>query len=623
MSKIWVEKKVDLDKSKKLQEESGLSLLTAKLLVSRGIETKKHTESFLRPNFAKDLHNPSSFADMDKVLKRINKAITDKQKVLIHGDYDADGVTTVSVFVKGFKLLGFDVDFFVPNRFNDGYGVNIDNVDKFAEYDLVITGDTGIKAYDSVFELTHNTKTDVIVTDHHEPVVLPLTEKSRIPEKTLTIEKDGLIMALPDCYAVINPKRIDCEYPGKDLSGAGVAFKVMEALFDYLHYGKRDLYQMLDLVAAGLVPDMVHMFNTKYETFEVRNLVKLGLSIMNKNPKPWVQTIQDVKEEKKKKKSKYTKTKVFTSTDLGFTYGPILNAAGRLYDPTPAAEFLMEDNEIKSKNLALKLMEINEERRKLSSDNTTEILKTLKDAPEESVDYAIVVATDKLHVGITGLVAGNVLQEYYRTTIALAEITDKKGNKAFKGSARSIPGISVYDALMEVEKEMGYFVYGGHEQAAGVTLKPEQLEPFKKEFRLAVKRQADAYEDDSVFEPKNFYDVEMRFSDLDNDLIHELEAFEPYGMGNDEPIFYCKDVVIEKIVPLGEEGKTLKFLLIQDGKAIDAIMFSKSKETLSAYDNALDRHYQVPCEFLGYPQINDYDGKIQIIINEIRIEPSL
>lgn len=624
MSKKWVKQEVDLIKTKKLQEETELSQLTCELLVSRGIETKKHADLFLKPNFKEDLHNPSSLADIDKTLKRINKAITGKEKILIHGDYDADGVTTTTIFVKGFKLLGVEVDFFVPNRFKDGYGVNVNNVEKFAAYDLVITGDTGIRAFESIQKLTNEYNTDVIVTDHHEPLVVSHEDKALIPENAITSEINGLLMALPDCYAVVNPHRLDCNYPGKDLSGAGVAFKVMEALFEYLHYGKRDLYQMLDLVAAGLVPDLVHMFNIKHNSFEVRNLVKLGLAIMNKNPKPWVRSIQEIKEEKKNKKpSKYETKKVYTATDLGFSYGPILNAAGRLYDPTPAAEYLMEDNEMKSKELAAGLIGINEERQRLSADNTTQILKDLKDAPTEFLDYGIVVASKNLHVGITGLIAGKVLEEYYRTTVALAEVEKPDGSKVYKGSARSIPGISVLDALIDVEKEIGSYVYGGHPQAGGLTLEASQVEPFRKAFRLAVKKQVDLLGDETVFQPKTIYDAEIKFSDMNYELLDELNSLEPYGMGNSEPIFFSKDVLIEKVSFLGKEGKYLKFQLIQNGIPLEAVMFSKAKDTMEAYDNALDRYFHVPCEFLGYPQINDFNGKIQLILKDIKVEPNL
>ncbi|PFJ29175.1 single-stranded-DNA-specific exonuclease RecJ [Bacillus thuringiensis] len=628
MTKKWVEKPYDVTKAKVLQQEAKLTSLTSKLLVSRGIETDKQAQLFLKPNFNEDLHNPSLLADIDKVATRIYKAIQKMERVLIHGDYDADGATTTAIYVKGFKLLGKQVDYFLPNRFKDGYGVNVNNVEKFAEYDLIITGDTGIKAYDAIYELTHTHQKDVIVTDHHEPVVFPISERDRIPEKTKVIETEHEVMAIPDCFAVINPKRIDCKYQGKDLSGAGVAFKVIEAVFDYLHYPKRELYQMLDLVACGLVPDMVPMFNTKTDSFEVRNYVKLGLNIMNKSPKRWVTAVQELKEKEKNKNKPKGKARPIVAMDLGFTYGPLLNATGRLYDPTPAAEFLMEEDEEKVNELAKQLHEINLERRKLSADNASEILKFLKEQDEEYIDYGIVVTSPNLHVGITGLVAGEVLKEYYRTTIALAPFINPDGTKVYKGSARSIHGISVLDALIDVEKEMGPYIYGGHEQAAGLTLKPEQLDLFRELFRLAVKKQADKFGPE-VFEPKKFYDAKIQFEEINFDLINELNLFEPFGMGNEEPTFYAGDVFIESIKVLRDKEtqkeKALKFNFVQDGQFIEGITFSKIKELEKQYEKALERNSMVPCEVLGIPQINEWMGRItfQFKVEDIKIEPSL
>lgn len=618
MTNKWVEKPYDALKAEKLQKNTDLTSFTSRLLVSRGIETAEDAKSFLRPNFATDLHNPSLLADIDKVVARIYKAIQKKETILFHGDYDADGVTTTAIFVKGLREVGANIDFFVPNRFKDGYGVNKNNVEKFAKYDLIITGDTGIKAFDAIYELTHTYETDVIVTDHHEPVVFELKDKHRIPDKTKVIENEDEIMALPDAFAVINPKRIDCAYPGKDLSGAGVAFKVVEALYDYLHYPKRNLYQMLDLVACGLVPDMVPMFNVQEGTFEVRNLVKLGLSIMNNNPKPWVSSVLHKKNEKKKNKS----TKI-TSTDLGFVYGPLLNATGRLYDPTPAAEFLMEDNESVCMERIEYLYKVNEERKKLSAENTNDILKVLKDQDEEFVDYGIVVTSPSLHVGITGLVAGNVLNEYYRTTIALAPFKQPDGAEVLKGSARSIYGISVLDALIDVEAEMGSYVYGGHEQAAGLTLTLDQLEPFRKAFRLAVKKQAEKLGPE-VFEPKKFYDAHVHFEDIDFKLIDELGQFEPYGMGNEEPIFYAKNVIIDKLNVYRDaetkKEKAIKFTFVQDGFSIDGIAFNKLKDIEAQYEEALRNNSEVPCELLGYPQANEWNGRVtfQFVVKEIK-----
>lgn len=613
---MWVQKPVNEKQAEILQKETNLTPLTSRLLVSRGIETTEHARAFLRPDFFKELHNPFSLKGIMKVLERINEAMIKNERILFLGDYDADGVTTTAIFVKGFEELGVKIDYFVPNRFKDGYGVNIKNVESFSEYDLIITGDTGIKAYDAIYELATTYQTDVIVTDHHEPYILPISEKGRMPENVQLIESEDEVMALPVCFEVINPKRIDCEYPSKDLSGAGVAFKVMEALFDHLGKPKKPLYNLLDLVATGLIPDLVPLFDVKRNTFEVRNLVKLGLNIMNNNPKLWVSGVQELKQKPGKKPRK------ITSTDLGFTYGPILNACGRLYDPRPAAEYLLEEEKEQSKELITYLNEVNLERRRISNDTSVAMIKELKNSSKEEVDYGIVVHSPDIHVGITGLVAGNVLNEYYRTTIALAEIEDDKGSKIYKGSARSIDGISVLEALMDVEKEIGNYIYGGHEQAAGLTLTSEQLEPFKKHFRLACKKQADAYGDESVFNPKKYYDLKVDFMDVTKDFIFELNQFEPFGMGNNEPLFYSEEVEIVSIKPLGDEGQYLKFEFKHKGVKISGIIFSKSKEIQENYGLAMKNIGVAMCNILFFPQINSYDNKPQLLIKDIKINLS-
>lgn len=610
----WVEKPYDIEKATQLYLEAGITPLSAKLLVSRGITTVEQTRKFLKPNFNEDLHNPSLLMDIDKVVTRIYKAIQKNESILFHGDYDADGATTTAVFVLAMKMLGKEVDYFLPNRFKDGYGVNISNVKEFAKYDLIVTGDTGIKAYEAIHELTHVHKKDVIVTDHHEPLAYPVSERSRLPLKTRVIENEHEVMAIPDCFAVINPKRLDCMYEGKDLSGAGVIFKVMEELFNYLHYPKKELYQLLDLVASGLVPDMVPMFNAESGSFEVRNLVKLGLSIMNNRPKHWVTAVKEIKQKSKGASKKPTNERPIVAGDLGFTYGPLLNATGRLYDPRPAAEFLMEQDKEKTEEIAKYLHEVNLERRKLSAENTAEILKSLKELGEEHKDYGIVVTSPNLHVGITGLVAGDVLKEYYRTTIALAPFEMADGTVVLKGSARSIYNISVLEALIDVEEELGPYTFGGHEQAAGVTIFPEQLEEFQRLFRLAVKKQADKYGPE-VFEPKKFYDAKIKFEEINFDLINELALFEPFGMGNEEPSFYAEDAFIESITVLRDretqKEKALKFNFVQDGFFMEGITFTKIKELESQYEEALMENSMVPCKLLGIPQTNEWAGRIK------------
>lgn len=631
--KCWIPKPINEKLVKELTEElPDITNTTAKLLISIGITKKEQAISFLQPNFKTDLHNPGFLKEIKQVLIRIKQAIDNNENILIHGDYDADGITTVAIFVKAFEMLGVKVDYFLPNRFIDGYGINIDNVEMFSNYDLVISGDTGIKAFDTAYEVTHNSKTDLIVTDHHEPVVFPKEEKSRIPKYTKVIETDTQIMALPDCFATTNPKRIDDDYQSKDLSGAGVAFKVMEALFMYLKKPKIELYELTDFVACGLIPDMVPLFNTKQNSFEVRNLIKLGLSLMNRNPKKWVSAI----------KKEMNINKDINSTDLGFSFGPLLNAVGRLDDPTPAVEFLLEEDTTKLQEKAKFLVEKNKERQKLSRETGTKIIKELQNASEEFIDYGIVVQSDDLHIGITGLVAGDILKEFYRPTIALAKFEDKKGNIVYKGSGRSIEGLSVLEALIEVEKELGNYIYGGHEQAAGLTLLPEQIEPFRKLFREACKKQALKVGEEELFEPKEYFDLELQFEEINTNFLLELNSFEPFGMGNPQPIFYAKNVQIKEMLATKNDN-CKRFNFSQNNNNMNGICFNKGKSYQKKYDELIEeilneeyysdtlneeekteiiediKNNQIFVEILFTPQFNEFRGKttIQLLIKDI------
>lgn len=464
----------------------------------------KGLEGFLYPSF-KLFHQPFLMKDMEKAIDRLIQAFDNNEKVLFFGDYDADGCTTTAVFVKTLRDKGIHVDYYVPHRHKDGYGLNADRIQEFAQqYDLIISGDTGIKEMHTV----HNCPIDIIVTDHHEPFITSdesLLEQYRGVGKF--VEKDGQTMVIPDAYAVVNPKRIDCGYPNKCLSGVAVIFKLLQGLFIKKAWNQMDVIQHLDMVAVGLVADLVPQFDVDFQDSEVRMMTIAGMQMMNTDPKPWVSSIQRIAGIDK-----------IDFGSLGFVYGPRFNAPGRLDSPVPTVEFLLEDDPMLSYEKAQVLETYNTDRKKLQSDASESIVEFLKNQDESWVDRIVVVkAEPQYHSGIAGLVASRLVTQYNVPAIVLCE-KEINGEKFLTGSCRSIEGVDILHLLIGAEKRIGNYKYGGHEQAAGLTIRFEQFD----EFRTAL-REAALELDDSLFENKLFFEIEVPLDELSLSLVNFIK----------------------------------------------------------------------------------------------------
>ncbi|PGK51427.1 hypothetical protein CN918_26920 [Priestia megaterium] len=607
MENIWVSRPIDKNDLDRLKVETKLPSSIIQLLCSIGIHTADEASRFLKPSL-KQVHSPFLLTDMEKAVERINRAIENKERILFHGDYDCDGVTTTTFAIRAFQLLGVEIDFFVPNRFRDGYGLNPANMKKFGlQYDLIITGDTGIRAFGGAAVLEQEgLKADLIITDHHEPFVRPLSLLNEAPEDAIIEEHEDSYIALPKAYAVIDPHRLGDQHPCKAHAGVGVIFKTMLAVFRSRNISVEPLLAMLDLVATGTIVDLAPQINRSHETldFETRVMCKAGIQLMNTSPPIWVQAIMKVMNRDKK----------ITGETLGFTIGPLLNAVGRLEDPTPAVEFLLEENIEDAIKRATILKEINEQR-KAETEVAQELIKELSSPEkEERVDYGIVVHSELYGEGIAGLIAEKLKSSFYRPAIALTT-AEKNGKTVFKGSARSIPGIHILHMLDEVKREIGHYEYGGHEQAAGMNIAPEQLGPFISAFRKACMKH-----NEETFVPTFFYESEVEPEEINDSFMSLLSQFEPFGEGNKKPTFRLSNAEIESFKPHSNK-RGFNLTLRQNGWQFKAISFNLLDFFFPLYSEAIQSDSPVTIDILFQPSYNEYKGvrSIQLGIQDIKL----
>lgn len=666
---IWSGSKIDMELVHSVASSLNVSTAVAKLLCSIDITKTEDAQNFLNPTL-KLIHNPLILKDMDVAVSRILSAINNNERILIHSDYDADGVTTGAIFKRGFELLNVDVDVFCPNRFKEGYGLNPDKIKEFVEeYDLIISGDTGIRAFEAATLVTHHSDCDLIITDHHEPFILELSEEtagSKIAlEQGAVVETfDDKKMFLPDCLAVIDPHRLGDEYPNKSMAGVGVAFKTMHAVFDALEKNPYDLFTHLDLVAVGSIADLapqINKFNGKWD-FENHLFCKLGIGIMNESPKPWVRSISlvtnikhteksdleyynsvkeelsllpegDMSEEEKQTELNRIKFETFRqyllsdpffnddekidSTAIGFRIGPTLNAPGRLDDPRPALDLLLEEDLNASLKQAIALKNINKKRQE-QTEEYTQVIADLKSGNPMFYDYGIVVQSENFHSGIAGLVAGKLQQHFYRPTIALASF-EENGVSYLKGSARSIDDVHILNCIDYVATKIEPFVYGGHPQAAGMTLRASQFDDFRKYFREACMRY-----DDEAFIPKIRYDTELEFSEINFDLIDVLSLFEPFGVGmfksdTKEPLFRTNDATITQL-KIHKNGRGASIKIKKDGYTFNCVTFDRGVEFQDIYFEQLENPDSFKIDLLYSPSINVWNNQttIQLMLSDIK-----
>lgn len=510
-----IKPKPDSSKVAHLSKELAVDSTTSFLLVQRGIETFEEAKNFFRPDL-NDLHDPFLMKDMEKAVSRIKDAVKNQENILVYGDYDVDGTTSVALMSS--YLLSFypNVATYIPDRYEEGYGISYKGID-FAEdnnFSLIIALDCGIKAIEKVAYATKK-GVDFIICDHHRPG----TE-------------------IPKAKAVLDPKQQDCEYPFKELCGCGVGFKLIQALASQKGATINDLVLYLDLVATAIGADIVPIVG------ENRILAYHGLKVINENPRPGFEAI--LKQVKKEK---------LTITDVVFIIAPRINAAGRMKHGNHAVTLLCETDINLATEYAIDIDTYNTNRRDADKRITIEALIQIEEN-EEQDRFTSVVYDENWHKGVIGIVASRLIETYYRPTLVFT-----KSGESLAASARSIKGFDVYNALEQCSEYIEQF--GGHKYAAGLTLKPEKYQDFKAQFEKVVKETIDQ----QMLIPEITIDTEISLSDITPKFYRILSQFAPFGPGNMTPVFMSEDLNDTGFgKQVGEDKTHLRCMAIQFGK---------------------------------------------------------
>lgn len=554
----WIPVEADPQEIQKLADGLSVHPTIARLLIRRGQTDLETAQKFLRPSIDQ-LHDPYLLDGMKEAIERIRLALANQENILIYGDYDADGVSSTSLLMHVFRTLTPQVDYYIPNRFREGYGLNQDALEWAKErgYDLVITVDTGISAAKEA-EFARKIGLDLIITDHHEPPAV-----------------------LPEAVAVINPKKPDCPYPFKSLAGVGVAFKLATALLE------RVPMEWLDLVALGTIADLVPLVD------ENRVLATYGLTRLNERTNLGLSALMDV-----------AGIAQATAGHVGFFLGPRINASGRLDSARQAVELLTTEDLGEAQYLAEVLNEMNQERQQIVEEISEQAI-SMVEQDQERHKHVIVVAHPGWNVGVIGIVASRLVEKYYRPVIVLG-IDEEKGTA--KGSARSIAGFDLYQSLTACKEYLPHF--GGHYMAAGMTLLAEDLSAFHA--KLSCIAQEVLQPED--YTPLTHIDDELTIDQVDLTMLDQLALLEPYGMGNATPSFLLKNSEITKIQTIGADKNHLKLTLQTGQVTMDVLAFRKAElaEELVASSKI---------HVVGELQINEWNGRRtpQLICKDLAI----
>ena len=511
-------------KVNQLSNDLSVDPILASLLVQRNIDSFKKAKEFFRPSL-EDLHDPFLLKDMDRAVSRIEKAIIDNENILIYGDYDVDGTTSVSLVSSYLKTITNHIATYIPDRYDEGYGISYQGIDFASDnnFSLIIALDCGIKAIEKVSYATQK-NVDFIICDHHKPGD-----------------------EIPKALAVLNPKRVDCTYPYKELCGCGVGFKLVHALASKRNQTIEDIQQYLDLVATAIAADIVPI------TGENRILTYYGLEVINSNPRNGIKAI--IHQINKKK---------LTITDVVFIIAPRINAAGRIKHGNYAVELLTEMNYEAALDFAASIEKFNLDRKELDKKITYEALQQIESANEKE-KFSTVVYSENWHKGVIGIVASRLIESLYRPTLVFT----KSGNK-LAASARSVKGFDVYEALNECSEFIEQF--GGHKYAAGLTLDPKNYSAFKNKFEEVVKASIDK----KLLIPEITIDLELELSEITPKFFRILQQMGPFGPQNMKPVFKTtsvRDNGYGKTV--GSDKSHLKLNIIDgaDKKTYNAIGF--------------------------------------------------
>ena len=564
--KRWDIKQSDLPRQKYLSDSLSISPIISQLLINRGMQDIDKATAFLNSDIS-ELYNPFLMEGMHEAVSRIKNAIDKKEKILIHGDYDTDGVTATVLLFFTLREFGVEPVYYIPDRITEGYGLGANGVEEAVriEADLVITVDCGISSHKEVDALNKN-GIDVIITDHHQPPKI-----------------------LPNAYATINPLQETCAYPDKNLSGVSVTFKLCQALSSELN--NRNFWKHLDLVALGTISDVAPVLG------ENRILVKEGLKLLkNSGSNKGIRALIDV--------SGIKKDKAIGAFEIGFILGPRINAAGRLGSAGTAVELLLTDNDKRAGELAKKLNEANQERQRIEKSTLKEAISKIDKDINFKDHKVIVLHNEDWHAGVMGIVASRISDRFNRPAIL---ISTKDG--IGRGSGRSIENFHLFEALSNCE---GFLKeYGGHQYACGLTILEENLSGFIKlinELANNTMAKEDLVQSLAI-------DMDINVSSLDYKTVEDIAGLEPFGEGNPEPVFCSRGLKLSAPVRV-LKGEHIKFQVTDGNKNFEAIGFGMAKDgdielTLKNY-TSFDMAYTV--------SINNWQGvsAIQLKIEDIK-----
>ena len=558
MNKKWEFYGKDEEIVKNIQDEFGLSRLLATIIANKNLKTKQEIEVFLNPT-RNDFHDPYLMPDMEIAVNRIIKAIENQEKVIIYGDYDVDGITSITVLKKFLADRGLEVDSYIPNRLDEGYGLNKSAIDKIVEqkYQLMITVDCGISGIEEI-DYANSLGLETIVTDHHEPTEV-----------------------LPNALAVVDAKRKDNKYPFNQLAGVGVVFKLTQAISKVYKLDEKEYLKYLDIVCVGTISDIVPLVD------ENRVITKLGLKLVEVTRNIGLKALLTSIGYKK-----------IDSSAISFGVAPRINACGRMGKEQDALQLFLTENIVEATNISKRLNEYNRERQEIEKRIFEEVLYKIENGEKDKP--CIVLADNNWHHGVIGIVSSKVTEMYYKPSILIC-LENGEG----KGSGRSIPGFDLHDALTKCDKHIDRF--GGHSMAIGISVSEKNFEDFKNDFEKFV--------DNSNIKdltPIIKVDEEVTSRDINVKVVNDLSLLEPFGEANKMPVFMYKNLRINSIRALSE-GKHLKLTLKDEGLVIDAIGFNMG--------HLVDEYLLGDkVDVLGNLEINRFNGResVQINLKDIR-----
>ncbi|MBN2669308.1 MAG: single-stranded-DNA-specific exonuclease RecJ [Bacteroidales bacterium] len=546
------------EKVEALAKSLKIGIPNARLLMQRGIETFDQARDFFRPKLEL-LHDPYLMKDMDKAVDRLTRALSRNEKVLVYGDYDVDGTTSVALVYSFLKQFTQNIDYYLPDRYTEGYGVSFKGIDYAKENNckLIITLDCGIKANTKI-DYANELGIDTIICDHHLPGE-----------------------HLPKAIAILDSKQSECSYPDKDLSGCGVGFKFMQAFAIKNDIPIEETYPLLDLVAVSIASDIVPIVG------ENRIMAYHGLKILNSNPRIGLQSLIQVSD---------IQDHIIEISDIVFKIGPRINAAGRLESARKSVELLLEQDYAKAMQYAKSINLVNTERKNLDHQITEEAIQMLSSSEELKQRKTTVICNEEWHKGVLGIVASRLLEHYYRPTIVLTET-----NGILTGSARSVNGFNIYEAIDACSDLLEG--YGGHMYAAGLNLKKENFTAFKDRFEDIVNSNIT----NDLLIPKIEVDLKIEIDDIDRKFFSVISQMAPFGPGNLKPVFvvqHVHDAGNSKIVGKDQSHLKVSVTKANTTQKLDGIAFGQSQH----FDTIKNGAFSV----VGSLYQNDFRGQTNI-----------